>query len=284
MSSLRFEPVNPKHSIEDFFLGIRFARQLTEATFTKTIIEARGLAALHNLPAENQQANFLLAVDPVSGMHARPASAYGTYFQRFNSVGGVEEEIRLERNFVGYRTGKYDRWKSIVEKLEAIVLPLAQQYAVEASLLDSVVLQYVDRFTSAEPGNVDWSELFNPTTPWIASGMLSTATAWHSHSGRFEKAAEASSARRLINVNVDVGEPVIRPGANSFQSLAILTLCTDQFVRPSIAAHVIDPGTFQSDMRSRFELLHQRAKAILQEVLSDAYLDRIDLTKSETQR
>ncbi len=284
MSALRFEPVHAKHSIEDFFLGIRFARQLTEATFTKTVVEARRLAGLHNLPAENQQANFLLAVDPVAGMQARPAAAYGTYFQRFNSVGAVEEELRLERNFVGYRTSKYDRWKAIVEKLEAIVLPLAQQYANEASLLDSVVLQYVDRFTSSEAGNIDWSELFSPTTPWVASGMLATATAWHSHSGRFEQVQETSGARRLINVNVDVGEPVIRPGASSPQSLAILTLCTDQFVRPGIAPYVVEPGSFQSDMRSRFEVLHERAKAILMEVLSDAYLERIDMPKSGAQK
>jgi len=246
-------------------------------------VEARRLAGLHNLPAENQQANFLLAVDPVAGMQARPAAAYGTYFQRFNSVGGIEEELRLERNFVGYRTGTYDRWRTVIGKLELLVLPLAQQYAIESSLLDSVVLQYVDRFTSTESGNVDWSELFRLTTPWVASGMLSTATAWHSHSGRFEQLAETSGARRLINVNVDVGEPVLRPGANAPQSLAILTLCTDQFVRPGTVPHVVDPGSFQSDMRSRFEILHDRAKAILKEVLTDAYLDRIGMPKGGTQ-
>lgn len=283
MPDLRFQPINSEHSIEDFFLGIRFGGQLTESTFVKTIVSARSLAVANNLPAENQQANLMVALDPVAGMQTRSTAGFGTHFQRFTSAGTVEEELRLERNLIGYRTGSYDRWRTIVEKLETLVLPLAQQYAAEASILDSVVLQYVDRFTANETQGVDWSELFCHGSPWVASGIISTTTAWHSHTGRFEEAGDVKPARRLINVNVDVGEPVIRPGTSSPQSLAILTLCTDQFIRPGVNPFVIDNASFVSDMRARFDALHDRAKAILREVLSDAYLDRIAMPRAGTQ-
>ena len=92
MAALRFKPVNKKHSIEDFFLGVRFGRQLTEASFTRAVIEARRLAAAHNLPAENQQANFLFSADTAVAMQTLPAAAFNPLFQRFNASGGVEEE------------------------------------------------------------------------------------------------------------------------------------------------------------------------------------------------
>lgn len=276
MNTLRFRPISTNHSIDDFFLGIRFARQLSDPTFTRAVVLARGLAKGHNLPAENQQVNFMLAVDPAFGMQTQPSAQFGTYFQRFNELGGVDEELRLERNFVGYRTSNYDRWHQVTDKLETMLLPVAQIYAAEAVFLETVVLQYVDRFLAAEVGEVDWSELFRPDTPWVASGIIPTKTAWHSHCGRFEGLAD-QRARRLVNVNVDVAEPTARPGIEPSTSLSLLTLCTDHFARPGMPPHVIEQTTFLSDMRSRFENLHDRAKEILKEVLADAYVERIGM-------
>lgn len=282
MPSLRFKPVKSKHSIEDFFLGIRFARQLSEGTHTRAIIEARRLASMHNLPAENQQSNLLLAVDPVAGLQARQGGVtpFGTFFQRFGASGAVEEEVRIERNLVGYRSGIYDRWSGVCDMLEKMILPLAEMYAEEVPLLDSAIVQYVDRFVTSDNGSVDWSELFCPSTQWVASGMIPTTTAWHSHCGRFEPPSDGQAARRLVNVNVDVGEPTMRPGAAPVHSLAILTLCTDHFARPGQAPIVLDRATFASDMRSRFDHLHDRAKEILREVLDAKYLERIGMNEA----
>jgi uncharacterized protein (TIGR04255 family) len=192
-------------------------------------------------------------------MQPREATPFGTFFQRFSASGGIEEELRVERNFVGYRTGTYDRWADIRSKLETLILPLAQLYASEVPLLDSAVIQYVDRFTAPGQTEVDWSELFRSPTPWVVSGMVSTTTAWHSHCGRFEALPDGQAARRLINVNVDVGEPTVRAGAPPTRSLAILTLCTDHFSKPGMAPMVLNAATFASDIRSRFEALHDRA-------------------------
>ena len=280
MASLRFEPANSQHSIEDFFLGIRFARQLSEGTYTRVLIAARQLAAVENLPAENQQASFLLTLDPVAGMQHGQTAPFGTFFQRFNASGGVEEELRVERNFIGYRTSRYDRWSDITSKLETLLLPLAKVYVSEVPLLDSAFLQYVDRFTASGQTAVNWSELFRSPTPWVVSGMIPTLTGWHSHCGRFEPLSDTQGARRLVNVNVDVGEPLIRPGAPTTNSLAILTLCTDQFAKPGVAPKVIDSSMFPSDMRSRFDAMHDRAKEILKELLSDDYIVRIGMKKA----
>ena len=231
MAPLQIEPANSEHSIEDFFLAVRFSRPLSESTYAQAVILGRRLAADHDLPAETLQAGLAISVDVLSGIQPHNIGSTGTYFRRFNTMGGIEEELRIERSLIGYRTGSYDRWKGIVEKLEVLVLPLVELYAKEVPILDSAILQYVDRFKIKGMSDVDWSELFRPDTQWVVSGMLHTRTAWHSHCGRFEEATTKQGDRRLVNVNVDVGEPIAMLGGEPINSLAILTLCSDNFIR-----------------------------------------------------
>ncbi len=277
---LQFEPVHSKHSIEDFFLAVHFFRPLSESTHVQAVTRGRRLAADQNLPAEASQTGLAISVDLLSGITPHGMGSPGTYFRRFNTKGGVEEELRIERNLIGYRTGSYDRWKGIVDKLVVVVLPLVDLYSKEVPILASVILQYVDRFTIKKKSDVDWSELFCPNTQWVVSGMLHTQTAWHSHCGRFEESTTKQEDRRLVNVNVDVGEPTAMLGGEPMASLAILTLCSDTFIRPGATPVPFDPTTIASNLRARFDALHVRSKEILKEVLAEPYLKRIGMDKA----
>ena len=123
ITPLQFEPVYSEHSIEDFFLAVRFSRPLSENTHVQAVTLGRRRSADHNLPAETLQAGLAISVDALSGIQPHNIGSPGTYFRRFNPKGGIDEELRIERNLIGYRTGVYDRWKGIVEKLEVLILP-----------------------------------------------------------------------------------------------------------------------------------------------------------------
>jgi len=280
MAPLQFEPINSEHSIEDFFLAVRFSRPLSEGTYSQAVLQGRRLAADHNLPAEALQAGLAISLDTLSGIQPHNIGSAATYFRRFNPMGGIEEELRIERNLIGYRTGSYDRWKGIVEKLEVLVLPLSELYTKEVPILDSAILQYVDRFKIKGSSEVDWGELFRPDTQWVVSGLLHTRTAWHSHCGRFEEAPTKQGVRRLVNVNVDVGEPTAMLGGEPINSLAILTLCSDNFIRPGATPVLFSPTTIASNLRARFNELHMRSKEVLKEVLAEPYLERIGMDKA----
>ncbi|WP_127075986.1 hypothetical protein [Rhodomicrobium lacus] len=280
MPSLQIEPQNSAHSVDDFFLAIRFARPVSESAHLNAVILGRKLAEGHDLPAETSEAGLSITIDPFSGLQPHNAGAPSRIFRRFTPMGSVEEELRIERNLVGYRTGIYDRWSGIVEKLETLVFPLVEIYTNEVPLLDSVILQYVDRFKVKGKREVDWSELFRQDTPWVVSGMLRTRTAWHSHCGRFEEQNSKAGERRLVNVNVDVGEPAETLGGEPTNSLAILTLCSDNFIRRGVAPVLMDNATIASNLRARFDALHVRSKDILKEVIADAYIKRIGLDKA----
>lgn len=280
MAPLQFEPINPGNSIEDCFLAVRFSRPLSEGTYGQAVLQGRKLAADHNLPAETLQTGLTISVDLYSGLQPHNIGSAGTYFRRFNPMGGIEEELRIERNLIGYRTSVYERWKGIINKLEMLVLPLTELYAKEVPILDSALLQYVDRFKIKSNSNVDWSELFRPDTQWVVSGMLHTPTAWHSHCGRFEETDTKQSVRRLVNVNVDVGEPIAMLGGEPISSLALLTLCSDNFIRSGTAPVVFSPADISSNLRAHFDALHKRSKKILEEVLAEPYLERIGMNKA----
>lgn len=161
---------------------------------------------------------------------------------------------------------------------EDLVLPIASAYLTEIPQIESATIQYVDRFlASPNERDIDWSELFRPDTSWVVGAMRHTTTAWHSHCGCFE--ATGDSGRRLVNVNVDVREPTSRPGAAPIWSLAILTLCSHHFSRPGVPTEPVTVDAFPSEMRARFDELHDRAKDILREVLADPYVEAIGMGK-----
>ena len=272
MPELKFQPCNERHSIEDFFLLIRFARQLSETTFANLVTQARSRAKRIGLPGEKQQQGMHFALDQFSGVSTQSHPLFGINFLRFDASGTIEEALILERNSIGYRTNKYERWEQIVNRLEDLILPLAEVFISEIPLINSAQIQYIDRFLAIDQAAVDWSSLFCSGTRWVASGMIDTKTAWHSHCGRFEASLASQASRRLINVNVDVGEPMPRIGLPPTNSLSVLTLCADHFLKPDVKLE-----SFASEMRNHFDALHERSKEILSEVLHEDYLNRIGM-------
>jgi uncharacterized protein (TIGR04255 family) len=197
----------------------------------------------------------------------------GIAYQRFTKLGTVEEELRLEPTMISYRTSAYRRWGNVTEIVEQAVFPILKNYLKEAPTVSALIVQYIDRFFSDTLGDQDCSELFEPDSPWIVSSLTKNATLWHSHCGLFENAGER--VRRLINVNIDVSDRQPPGEETPLRSVAILTLCSDQF---KDATQLLDTESFPSEARTRFKHLHTRSKHILLQVLSAPYRRLISLT------
>jgi uncharacterized protein (TIGR04255 family) len=261
---VKLRPIGEAHSIDEFLLAVRIARPVSDSLFTKCRAQLRDAALKADIPVQPGLPEFEVMV-PV------PAPS-GVAFQRFTKLGTVEEEIRLEPAMISYRTTTYRRWADVEELLKRIVFPVLREYLVEVPSVSTLVLQYIDRFFAGEPGDQDCSELFLKASPWIVTSLVAKQTLWHSHCGLFEETQGAT--RRLINVNVDVSDRRPPGSDTAVRSVAILTLCSDQFMDLS---QLVDPASFPSEARARFQVLHKRSKKLLAEVLSKPYLERISL-------
>jgi hypothetical protein len=267
------------HSIDEFFLGIRLSRPVSDRLFAASRVKLRDAASGADMPAANTfgtiQIPRLPGVPEFELTIPQPAPT-GVAYQRYTKLGTVEEELRLEPVMISYKTSSYERWSNVTHIVESAIFPVLKDYLSEVPYVLGLIIQYIDLFYADTDGDQDCSELFCPNSKWLVSSLTKKRTMWHSHCGLFEDVAEGS--RRLINVNVDVSDRKPPRSEASYRSVAILTLCSDQFLdnhRP------VDIESFPSEARTRFNSLHDRSKQLLSEVLSTAYQDRIGL-KLET--
>jgi uncharacterized protein (TIGR04255 family) len=271
-----FDPVGEAHSIDEFFLAIRFTRPVSDELFTSSRAKLREAALAADMPAANLFGAIQIPHVPgvpeweVSVAVPQPS---GIAYQRYTKYGTVQEELRLEPTMISYRTSAYRRWVNVTEIVEKAIFPIVKAYLKEVPSVSALVIQYIDRFYSKIGGNQDCSELFEPASPWIVSPLAKSKTLWHSHCGLFEDASDG--VRRLINVNVDVSDRKPPGSEDARRSVAVLTLCSDQFMDTN---RLLDTEGFPSEARSRFDNLHVRSKQILAEVLSTPYRKRISLT------
>jgi uncharacterized protein (TIGR04255 family) len=273
---VKLRPIGEAHSIDEFLLAVRIVRPVSDSLFAKCRAQLRDAAIKADMPATNPYGSVQLPVQPgLPEYELRiPTPAFsGVAFQRYTKLGTVEEEIRLEPAMISYRTTTYRRWADVEGLLERILFPVLREYLVEVPSVLALVLQYVDRFFANEPGDQDCSELFLKGSPWIVTSLVAKQTLWHSHCGVFEDVKGAN--RRLINVNVDVSDQPPPGSDTALRSVAILTLCSDQFTD---ASQLVVPERFPSEARVRFQGLHKRSKELLAEVLSEPYQKRISLT------
>jgi uncharacterized protein (TIGR04255 family) len=274
---VKLRPIGEAHSIDEFLLAVRIVRPVSDSLFAKCRAQLRDAAIKADMPATHPYGAVQIPVQPGLPEYevmvpAQPAPS-GVAFQRYTKLGTVEEEIRLEPAMISYRTTTYRRWADVEGLLERILFPVLKEYLVEVPSVLALVLQYVDRFFANEPGDQDCSELFLKGSPWIVTSLVGKQTLWHSHCGVFEDVKGAN--RRLININVDVSDQRPPGSDTALRSVAILTLCSDQFTDTS---QLVDPERFPSEARARFQALHNRSKDLLAEVLSKPYQERISLT------
>ena len=222
---MRFRPAGTAHSINEFFLGIRLSRPVSDGLFAASRVKLRETASHADMPAANAfgtiQIPRLPGVPEIELTIAQPVPT-GIAYQRYTKLGTVEEELRLEPAMISYKTSAYKRWSNVDHIVESAIFPILKDYLTEVPYIVALIIQYIDLFYSNIEGDQDCSELFCPNSKWIVSSLTKNLTMWHSHCGLFEDAAEGS--RRLINVNVDVSDRKPPGSEASHRSVAILTV------------------------------------------------------------
>lgn len=104
-----FEPIHEAHAIEQVVFVLQIDRSLDDVSFS----EARKVAEQfkQELPgqAEIQGLTFAIAFPgPIP-----PSPTVGTVFHRIGPDGALENELRVERTSVTFRTSLYTRWDAV---------------------------------------------------------------------------------------------------------------------------------------------------------------------------
>jgi uncharacterized protein (TIGR04255 family) len=275
-----FEPMFPSHAIERCAATVTFAESLPAKAFQKAVELARNVArnaGLEPLPASAAMVGFQF--DASSG-RTTPVTGPGPNI--FLTADRAMQLI-VAPNSLALRTGRYVRWQPFAGEIDELVLPLLDNF-VDVLSISHIQLEYLDRFVWTGNWNTfQWRELLRDDGQFVAGKAASALAQWHTHSGWFQ---DQPGIRRLINVNIDVGDVVPVPTdippegsvvtPTAVPSVGIVTLMRDD--QSSQAPE--EPAKYDSSpsVQAGLEQLHNELKSLLGQIIEPQMATRIGLS------
>ena len=270
---LSFAPVSGAHSIESCLVAVRLAQAVDPNLFTAIQAFAQKIAQENDLPGHQS-----MALPPfVAAMVPQPfVQGNAHVYQRFAPNGTIEAELRCEPQGIIFIVRKYDRWAQLRSVLDRTVLALLPMYLGALPAIQAVQLQYEDAFVS-QGDDLVAGRLFRPESRWINLYDRDTNQQWHSHFGIFLQ--ESEEKRQLVNVNVNVNDNISPDRSLLQRKVSVMTLIGDMFDIPGQQPLILDPADAGAAVGAMLDQLHDQHKIILQETLTDEYLDAVGFEK-----
>ncbi len=269
--SSHFEPIHAAHAIEQVVFVLQFIEPLDDASFS-TVREVAGQFKISDLPgqAEIQAFSFTLG----SSMRNPPPSLGGGFIlHRFGPDGTIENELRVERTSVTFRTTIYTRWDAVWARASKYFKVLVPIYAAQARLA-AVSLNYIDKF--AWVGNRSESSpnfLLQPGSKYLCRHVFEAEDLWHSHTGAYIKVDE--NTKRLLNINVDSLDENMPDGLR--RVVAITTVISDLLDQPEFEPYVVEEENIIQFINVHMEGLHVFGKDVLGNIINEEMSRRIAL-------
>jgi len=275
------------HAIERVSLTLIFAEPVPQRLWIDILREATN--SLPSLGLDNiSEAVALVSIGiaqpnlgvpagiPLDGM----ASGEGDASQpsrsrifRSRAAPAAYEEVNLRREAFVYQTGLYSRWGGFKERAFSLVGP-SFDLALAQVDVRQVKLEYWDRFVfDGSLDEVTYAGLLRADSPYLPRFQNETTSLWHTHIGQF--VPPGSSARRLINLNVDaldLRDLVTRPEAKMAdrRSVGIYTLAQDDL-------HADGAPRDSRGITATIDEMHGALKEVFRQAVTDEIAERISL-------
>jgi uncharacterized protein (TIGR04255 family) len=164
----------------------------------------------------------------------------------------------------------YTRWddvKSNADKYFDVILKLV---GTSATPVAAIGLQYSDVFNwKSDPEELSLKEVFRAGSPYIVPHVFaeSPPMLWHSHHGYFLDIEQPVTSRQLNNINIS------RVNAQNVDSIQVLTSHKVQLEKPLYKSGAENREKISDILNN----LHKSNKEMLQALLTDELLSKIDL-------
>jgi hypothetical protein len=283
-----WQPAHEAHAIERVSITFQFAEaipsKLWQATLNRATLEyqEKGFNAIMegvelNLGQLFTGQGFAMPGGTPFGvgeplpLTGQGAALPGLTARTFRVVVGsqVREEISLSQQRFVYTSTRYDRWGAFSQRLYDLIGPPLEQ-ALSVVNLPTIKIEYWDRFVfDGLPAEANYRELFRMESRYLPTFFFDMNDLWHSHVGHF--ASTAPTAKRLINLNVDVFDFADAAMAGTLKrSIGIYSMGQDTVVTPPYFSAAADTAVVLDD-------LHVILKEALADVILPEMAERISL-------
>lgn len=268
-----FEPIHDAHAIEHVVFVLQIDPPLDDARFVEVRKNAEQF--MGDLPGRvDMQALMRLAIGiPGVAVPAASPSPFGTAFNRSRPDGTVENELRIDRNSITFRTLLYTRWDAVWKQARKYFDVLVPKYVLQ-SRITGMSLNYVDKFIwIGDPSECKPTQLLRTGSKYLAPHVFELSDFWHSHTGAFLRSDQQT--KRLLNINVDYLEENLPE--NNRRVVAITTILTDMMNQPNYSALEVTPDTATEVLSTHMQELHAFGKMTFANIINDEMSKRVAL-------
>lgn len=268
-----FEPIHAAHAIEQVVFVVQFDPELDEPQkFSEIKDAAMEFKSADDLPGDSEIQEFSFAIGP-SAAATPPTPPPGLVLHSVARDGKIENELRVERASLTFRTSLYSRWDAIWAQAYKYFERLVPLY-VQHSQIRAISLNYIDKFVWAGNANeCNPSLLFVPQSKYMCPHVFETKEFWHSHTGKFIRVDNA--VKRLLNVNVDYLEEAGAEGNR--RVVSITSVVTDMLNQPSYSPVEVASKEASDFVDKSMQKLHIFGKELLGDIISPDMSKRIAL-------
>jgi uncharacterized protein (TIGR04255 family) len=271
----RFDPIHAAHAIEQVVFVVQFDPPLDESQLLEIRNAALQFKSEKDLPGQMEVQEFAIAFGS-PGAEAPPPPPrlpIGLVLQSTGRDGSVENNLRVERASLTFRTTLYTRWDTVWTQASRYFETLLPKYA-QYSQLATVSLNYVDKFVWTGPiDQCSPNLLLHPQSKYVCPHVYEVTEFWHSHTGKFIRTD--AYTKRLLNVNVDYLEET--SGLELRRVVAVTTVLTDMLNQSGYSSTVIAKEDVLEFVEGRMQKLHTFGKEVLSDIINTEMGKRIAL-------
>lgn len=271
-----FDPIHEAHSIEQVAFTVQFDRPLEDALFAEVLTAATPFK--NDLPGQEEIQRYAVAFGIQGARAPVPTSSgglpIGRQFRRVGPDGSIENELRLERESLMFRTLLYSRWSDTWSRAKQYLDVVTPIFLRQVGIA-SVSLNFVDKFSWR--GNLEDftpSLLLRVGSNYLCPHIFEAKDLWHSHTGAFIKID--GNTKRLLNINVDSLDEQLPDGPR--RVVMATTVLTDLLNQPGYEPLVVAEADAVSFIDNHMQSLHAESKKVLANIINDTMSKRIALT------
>lgn len=270
-------PYSGEHSIQEVVVAVHFP-----AEFPPEVVERSYHAAEADFEGEFSQFNAIhrhlhnvkvnISTQRILSPQVPSQPVFvGFEFLKLKPDAKPARVLRFHENVLSLHFLEYESWDMTLEITLKYLKTVLSLLTLTENPVVAFSLQYVDRYTYDGPQNESRAEmLLQENSAYISTRCFDSKSLWHCNSGWFES-FESGPILHQLNI-----------GSGLIDQVSTITInhnatCQLEISRQSVGAIFQPDARGKNDIKSSFDLLHQRNKEIIKDIILPDMLAKIGM-------
>lgn len=262
-------PVNSEHAVKVVSFVCELGANFSVEKIRQIIAHYDSSSGLRKIfPNKTEGRATSISISPQGVDVKNDGEINQVILERSREDGSKEFVLTLQGNQINFSSFQYTRWSDISKEAYAILIEFINLVLPDPGV--SVLgLQYLDEFiVSGDINSFRASMLFDANSKYLPTHFHDKMGPWHNHMGWFDEDVALQPNKILHNLNINA--------AQQQEKIVVQVLGAHRYILP---APIINRKEATEAMENKFNILHNKNKMLLAELLSEGAQKDIHLEK-----